>query len=60
MEITATATDNESGINRVEFYIDDDVKATDTTAPYVWKWTERGLFFPYIIKIIVFDTVGNQ
>ena len=35
--ITATAEDNE-GILRVEFYIDDSLKHTDTDEPYSYQW----------------------
>jgi hypothetical protein len=31
---------NES-INKVEFYVDDELKATITQAPYNWTWNER-------------------
>ena len=60
VEVTATATDSQSGISRVEFYIDNELKATDTTAPYSWTWLERGFFFPYTIKVKAYDCVGNS
>jgi hypothetical protein len=34
-------TENEN-ITSVDFYIDGIYKATDTTPPYTWGWTERG------------------
>lgn len=34
-------TENEN-ITSVDFYIDAVYKATDTTPPYIWRWTERG------------------
>jgi hypothetical protein len=58
-EITATATDGQSGINRVEIYIDNDLKATENIAPYSWTWLERGFFFPYLITVTAYDNVGN-
>jgi hypothetical protein len=60
IEVTATATDSQSGVSRVEFYIDDVLKANDTTAPYAWTWLERGFFFPYILQVIAYDNAGNQ
>jgi len=60
IEVTVNATDNQSGIERVKFYIDDTLKAIDTTAPYNWTWSDRGFFFPYYIKVIAFDRSGNQ
>ena len=60
IEVTATATDSQSGVDRVEFYIDDELKATDTTAPYTWTWLEGLNFYPYILKVKAYDGVGNQ
>ena len=53
------ATDNLSGINRVEFYIDDVLQYTDYTAPYEWLWADRGFFFPYTVTVIAYDNAGN-
>ena len=58
--VSAIATDNQSGIQKVEFYIDDKLKGTDITAPYNWTWSDRGLFFPYTLKVIAYDNGGNQ
>jgi hypothetical protein len=60
IDVTVTATDSQSGIKRVEFYLDNDLKTTETTAPYMWTWSEWGFFFPHTIKVIAFDCVGNQ
>jgi hypothetical protein len=60
VEVTATATDSQSGISRVEFYIDNELKANVTKAPYSWKWLEQGLIFPYTIKVKAYDCVGNS
>lgn len=35
--VTASATDA-SGVNRVEFFVDGELKGTDTTAPYSFDW----------------------
>lgn len=60
IKVVANATDNQSGIQRVEFYVDDQLKGTDTSAPYNWVWTDRGLFFPYTLKAVAYDYYGNQ
>ncbi|MBE3137458.1 MAG: DUF2341 domain-containing protein [Thermoplasmata archaeon] len=60
IEVTATATDSESGVSRVEFYIDNELKANDTSAPYSWIWLEREFFFPCTLKVIAYDNAGNQ
>jgi len=52
---------SEKGIEKVEFYIDDEPKKTDKHAPYTWLW----LFKPlerkreYTIKVVAYDTEGN-
>jgi len=42
INIEVQAADYESGIDRVEFYIDNELKKTDKLAPYSWMWKERG------------------
>jgi hypothetical protein len=59
IDVTIDATDSQSGVNKVEFYIDDELQSTDTTAPFTWSWTERGLFLPYTIKVTAYDNAGN-
>jgi len=56
--ITVKASDNISGINRVETYIDDKLKNTDFTQPYRWRWVEKVFVFS-TIKIVAFDNAGN-
>jgi hypothetical protein len=57
--VLVNASDNQSGIEKVEFYVEDELKSTVTTAPYEWRWTERGWFFPYTLKVKVYDYAGN-
>ncbi len=57
--VSANATDDQSGIERVEFYVDEVLKATVYTAPYNWTWADRGLFFPYTLKVVAYDYYGN-
>lgn len=59
IDVEVNASDNDSGIDRVEFYLDNQLKANVTTAPYIWEWSEQA-FFVYTIKIIAYDKVGNQ
>ncbi len=42
-DITANAADNSggTGIGKVEFYIDNVLKSTDTTAPYAYTWDSK-------------------
>jgi hypothetical protein len=59
IDVEVTASDNDSGIDRVEFYIDNQYKANDTTAPYRWAWSEFS-FFVYILKVVAYDNAGNN
>ena len=56
--IEVNATDD-YGINRVEFYIDDDLKETDTTSPYIWTWDEFS-FGRHTLTVKAYDNAGNS
>jgi hypothetical protein len=57
--IEVNTFDNGSGIEYVEFYVDDQKMGTDTTAPYNWTW-ETAAFFRHTIKIVSIDHCGND
>lgn len=59
IDINVTASDNDSGIDHVAFYLDDQPVGNDSTAPYSWTWSERA-FFKYTIKVIAYDKAGNS
>ena len=46
------------GIERVEFYVNNDQKFVDYNFPYEWVWGEKS-FGRYSIKIIAIDSTGN-
>ncbi len=59
IDVDVTATDNDSGIDRVEFYVNDQIlQGSDTTAPYSWLWNKRALFRQTLI-VKAFDKEGN-
>lgn len=58
IDINVTATDDDSGIDRVEFYINSLLKETDDTEPYGWTWKEPA-FLSRTIEVIVYDKAGN-
>jgi parallel beta-helix repeat protein len=62
IDIKVNATDEISGVNKVEFYIDGLLKETDTIAPYNWTWDIRTpLDFRHTIKVVVTDnTMANK
>jgi hypothetical protein len=59
IDIEVSASDSESGISHVEFLIDDEIRDTLTTEPYIWTWDEHA-FLKHTIQINVFDNAGNS
>jgi parallel beta-helix repeat protein len=57
--VTVDAQDKASGIDKVEFYIDDVLKNVDDDAPYQWEWDEPA-FFKHILKAVAYDNAGNH
>lgn len=55
---TVTCSDATSGVDRVEFYINDVLEYTDNTGPYEWILMYSG--WPWTYKFIVFDMAGNS
>jgi hypothetical protein len=57
--IEASASSEEGGIDRVEFFIDGIIRNTTNNLPYAWLWNDT-----YVgaatIKVKAFDTVGNE
>ncbi len=59
IEIEAHAFDNESGVSKVEFYIDDELKFTDSEIPYAFMWDERA-FLIHKLEVKAYDYGGNE
>lgn len=58
IHIEVNATDKVSGIDIVEFYVNDELKnATDET-PYRWLWDDPA-FFMKTLKIIAYNNAGS-
>jgi len=59
--IEANSTDADSGIEKVEFYINGIFVGNDTSEPYTfnWNWIRPRLFHLFIIKAIAYDNAGN-
>ena len=58
--ITVTTQDNE-GISKVEFFIDDSLVLTDTESPYEYEWnTTYYDNSEHIVKVISYDNVDNS
>ena len=43
----------DSSIDKVEFYVDDELKESDTVEPYSWIWAEKMMFPPiHTLKVV--------
>jgi len=58
IDVTVNVSDNIYGIERVEFYIDDELRYSDEEKPYSWKWDEK-VFFKHTIKVVAYNEIGN-
>jgi len=56
--VEAQASQIPFGIDRVEFTLDGQLMATDTSPPYRWTWTQFS-FGKHTIRAIAYDTTGN-
>jgi len=58
--IEANASD-ESGIEKVEFYINGKLKDNVTSPPYtyLWKWNRPRIFHIFVIKVVAYDNTGE-
>ena len=57
--VSATASDN-VGVNKVEFYLNGALKATDTAAPYTYGWnTTTVANGAYTLTAKAYDAAGN-
>ena len=59
--ITVTTQDNE-GISKVEFFIDDSLVLTDTESPYQYEWntTQYEDISEHIVKVVSYDNSDNS
>lgn len=48
-------------VDRVEFYIDGDIKETDTSEPYSYDWnTATALVGPHILRVVAYSTTNKN
>jgi len=44
-----------ASVDKVEFYVDDELKEADIVAPYSWTWAEKMMFPPiHTMKVIAY------
>lgn len=59
IEICSTAMDNESVVEQMESYINEDIVYTFYSSSGNWMWDEL-IFGRQLIKIVAYDTAGNS
>ena len=59
IDIIADAMDMDTGIAKVEFYVDGDIKSTISSPPYQWMWDEF-VMGNHEIRIVAKDFAGNK
>jgi hypothetical protein len=57
IKFIAQVSDEVSGVDYVEFFVDGDLQYNDTVAPYEWTWSG---FEEYTITATVYDKAGNS
>ena len=59
INVIVNASDNHSGVEKVEFYVDGKLEAVDYDAPYEWLWNEDTLYDTHMLEVIAYDREGN-
>ncbi|HEC81959.1 MAG TPA: hypothetical protein ENI42_06010 [Thermoplasmatales archaeon] len=59
ISVEVETSDMELGVHRVEFYVDDELKANDTVSPYVYVWDEK-IFGQHTVRVVSYDLAGNH
>jgi len=54
IDVQVNPEDADGEITKVEFYVDDELKHTETNENYTWRWNERALF-RHTIKAVAYD-----
>jgi len=58
--VVANVSDNISGIQKVEFYVDNNLEYIDDESPYQWTYDELAiLFHRHTVKVKATDKAGN-
>ena len=57
--VLVNACDNESGIKKVEFWVDSQLRHTDNESPYNWTWSDKGIY-PHTLLVVAYDNAGNH
>ena len=59
IDVEVAAIDNGSGVNHVEFFVDENSKLISSSSPFTWTWSDFS-FGKYTLKAVAFDNAGNS
>jgi len=57
--VETIAIDNETGVDRVEFYVDDVLNENISYRPFSWVWDEK-TFSKHSLRVVAYDIAGNS
>jgi parallel beta-helix repeat protein len=61
IQIWFSAEDDLSGFNRIELFIDDELKGVFTVVPKSWMWNETTPWkYRHVIELIAYNNAGNN
>lgn len=55
--VEVNASDSDGIVKKVEFYVDNTLEYSDTTAPFTWRWNSRAFGFK-VIRVVAYDDQG--
>ena len=58
IQINISAVDEESGVEKIELHINDELIGTWYDSSITWTWSER-TFGRFKLYVVVYDTAGN-
>jgi outer membrane protein assembly factor BamB len=58
-DVIVSVQDNQSGVDRVEFFLDGELQGVTAAEPYVWEWPTRN-FKSFNLTVAAYDKAGNR
>jgi PKD repeat protein len=59
INVAVDASDTDSGVSSIKFFLNDVLMSTNTIPPYTWEWSGR-VFGRYSITVEAYDGAGNN
>ena len=58
IDVEIEASDYWHGIDKIEFYIDEELQTIITSRPYIWRW-DKMAFGKKTLKVVAYNDLGN-